>query len=79
VQRRYAEPIRLNDHGPPGVGQRCLRCELDTRIGWHLSRQLELALVGQNLLHAHHAEYGFPGPTPVQIERSVYGKIGWHY
>jgi len=52
--------------------------ELDTRIGWVLKR-LELALVGQNLLHAHHAEYGFADPAREHIERSVYGKISWRY
>ena len=40
---------------------------------------LELSVAGQNLLHAHHLEYGFPSPTTVQIQRSVYGKIAWRY
>jgi hypothetical protein len=40
---------------------------------------VEIAVVGQNLLQNQHAEYGFPGPTQVQIERSVYGKITWHF
>ena len=37
------------------------------------------SVVGQNLLHDQHAEYGFPDSTQVQIERSVYGKIAWHF
>jgi iron complex outermembrane receptor protein len=52
--------------------------ELDTRIGWVMKR-LELALVGQNLLHGRHAEYGFADPTREDIKRSVYGKISWRY
>jgi iron complex outermembrane receptor protein len=52
--------------------------ELDTRIAWVLER-VELALVGQNLLHARHPEYGFVDPGREQIQRSVYGKISWRY
>jgi iron complex outermembrane receptor protein len=51
--------------------------ELDTRLGWALSTSLEVSVTGQNLLHDHHPEYGFPGPGRVEIERSVYGKIAW--
>jgi iron complex outermembrane receptor protein len=50
--------------------------ELDARLGWPLSRQLEIALVGQNLLHESHAEFGNV-PSRGQIERGVYGKITW--
>jgi iron complex outermembrane recepter protein len=53
--------------------------ELDSRVGWHLSPRLELAVVGQNLLHAHHPEYNFPSPARVAIERSVHGKVAWRY
>jgi iron complex outermembrane receptor protein len=52
--------------------------EVDTRLGWVLNR-LELALVGQNLLHGHHPEYGFVAPAREEIRRSVYGKISWRY
>ena len=52
--------------------------ELDTRVGWVLQR-LELALVGQNLLHKQHAEYGRANPAREQIQRSVYAKISWRY
>ena len=53
--------------------------ELDLRVGWHATEKLELSLVGQNLLQNRHAEYGYPGPTQVQIERTVFGKIAWHF
>lgn len=49
----------------------------DVRVGWHASKQVELSLVGQNLLQPHHAEFGIdPGPT-VLIKRSIYAKIVW--
>jgi iron complex outermembrane receptor protein len=53
--------------------------ELDARLAWHPTKNIELSVVGQNLLHDQHPEYGFPGPGQVQIERSVYGKITWHF
>ena len=51
--------------------------ELDARVGWHLNSHWELSVVGQNLLHDHHPEYGFPGPTRVEIVRSAFGKVAW--
>jgi iron complex outermembrane recepter protein len=53
--------------------------ELDIRLGWHATERLELSLVGQNLLHNQHVEYGFPDASQVQIERSVFGKIAWQF
>jgi len=35
--------------------------ELDARIAWQARPNLELALVGRNLLHKRHAEFGEPG------------------
>jgi len=49
--------------------------ELDARVGWHPTARLELSLVGQNLLHAWHAEFIPSSPSPRDIERSVYGKV----
>jgi iron complex outermembrane receptor protein len=51
--------------------------EANSRIGWHLSRMFELSAVGQNLLHAHHAEYGFPTPMREEIPRSGFAEIVW--
>jgi hypothetical protein len=48
-------------------------------LAWHPTKNLEISVVGQNLLHDQHPEYTFPSPTQVQIERSVYGKIAWHF
>ena len=53
--------------------------ELNTRLAWHASERLELSVVGQNLLHNHHPEYGFPDPMRPEIQRSVYGKFAWRY
>ncbi len=53
--------------------------ELDIRLGWRPNKELELSIVGQNLLHKSHPEFGIPGPGRAEIERGVYGKIAWRY
>ena len=40
-------------HSPPLADY----AELDTRLGWKVTPQLELSLSGFNLLHAHHQEF----------------------
>jgi iron complex outermembrane recepter protein len=45
--------------------------ELNGRIGWRPSARLELALIGQDLLHAQHPEFGTPVPRRIEFERSV--------
>jgi iron complex outermembrane receptor protein len=53
--------------------------EMDARLAWHPTKHLEFSVVGQNLLHDQHPEYGFPGPTREEIVRSVYGKISFNW
>jgi iron complex outermembrane receptor protein len=49
----------------------------DARIGWRFNRQVELSLIGQNLLQPWHVEYGGdPGPL-IGIKRSVYARMTW--
>lgn len=52
--------------------------ELDVRLAWRPSPKLEFSIVGQNLLHGHHAEFGNPA-TRQEIERGVYGKVLWRF
>ncbi len=53
--------------------------ELDVRIAWHPTKNIDLSLVGQNLLHEHHPEYGFPNPAREEIQRAFYGKMSWQF
>jgi len=70
--------ILHNNNGPePGTVPHYL--ELDVRLGWQISRHLNFAVVGRNLLHDQHPEYGFPGPGRTEVERSLYGKLAWRY
>jgi iron complex outermembrane receptor protein len=74
---RFIDSLTINNGSTPATVPGYF--ELDARLAWHPTKNLEISVVGQNLLHDQHAEYGFPGPTQVQIERSVYGKIAWHF
>jgi len=55
--------------------------ELDLRLGWRPIPKLEVALVGQNLLHDQHPEFNrtFINNPRAEVERSFYGKITWHF
>ncbi len=52
---------------------------LDVRLGWTPSPNLEVALVGQNLLDAQHPEFGNTSPSRREIERGFYGKVAWRF
>jgi iron complex outermembrane receptor protein len=74
---RWVDDRSLNSG--PQIGTVPSYWEMDLRLGWHLSERVSLSITGQNLLHDHHAEYGYPGPLQVQIDRSIYGKITWQF
>jgi len=61
----------------PALGTVPSYVELDARIGWRVNEHVELSLVGQNLLHDHHVEYGFPNASQGEIVRSVYAKVSY--
>lgn len=76
IQFRYLSAIRhlpdiVNGDGIPEYA------EMDVRVAKQLSKQLELSLVGQNLLHDHHVEFGTPASRG-EIQRGVYLKIAWN-
>jgi iron complex outermembrane receptor protein len=52
--------------------------ELDVRVAWRGWRQAELSLVGQNLLHDQHVEFGAAAMRG-EIERAVSGRIAWGF
>jgi iron complex outermembrane recepter protein len=53
--------------------------ELDVRLGCRVTENLEISIVGQNLLHDQHPEFGFPSASRAEIERGVYGKVTWRF
>jgi iron complex outermembrane receptor protein len=52
--------------------------ELDVHVAWRVRPNGQIAVVGQNLLDAHHLEFGAPGSRGA-IERGVYGKVAWNF
>src|SRR6266853_1071275 len=51
---------------------------VDVRYAWRLLRELELALVGQNLFDSSHAEFG-NAATRSEMARGAYAKLRWTY
>jgi iron complex outermembrane receptor protein len=49
--------------------------ELDARLGWRLSDDVSIALVGRNLLHEDHLEY----TDGTRIPRSVFVDLQWRF
>lgn len=52
--------------------------ELDARLAWRMREDLELALIGHNLLDRRHPEAG-AAATRRELERSVSGKVTWRF
>jgi iron complex outermembrane recepter protein len=54
---------------------------LDSRLGWHLSRSVEVSVTLQNLLDNRHPEFSdLEGGVPsTQIRRSAYAKVTWQF
>jgi iron complex outermembrane receptor protein len=78
---RWTDKLTI-DNGPtsgPVAGTVPSYCELDARIGWRVNKHVELSLVGQNLLHDHHVEYGFPSSSQEEITRSVFAKVTYRW
>ncbi|RMG44840.1 MAG: TonB-dependent receptor [Candidatus Dadabacteria bacterium] len=70
---RYVDSI-------PGYGIESY-IDLDARLGWNYSDELEISLVGQNLLHDQHAEYiaDFINVLPAEVERSFYVRVDYTF
>jgi iron complex outermembrane recepter protein len=54
---------------------------LDLRLAWRPSKNWELAIVGQNLGAAHHAEFAptFIGTQRTEVRSGAYAKVTWNF
>ena len=77
VHFRYASGIRRSPDVPTGEGIDSYST-VDVRLAWEASEQLEISIVGQNLLEDQHVEFGAPTARG-EIERSVYAKLAWGF
>jgi len=55
--------------------------ELDQRLGWSPTGTVELSIIGRNLLHRHHPEFGPAPPAPgrEEVERNIYGRVALRF
>ncbi len=51
----------------------------DATLGWGITQQLRLSLVGQNLFQPYHYESQYDPRGLVGIERSLFGKVTWQW
>ena len=64
-----SDPIKIDDYP-----------SLDLRLAWRPVKNLELSLVGQNLLDNRHLEYIQELFTlPTEVQRGVYGQLEWKF
>lgn len=52
--------------------------ELDVRLAWRPKPNLEFSIVGQNLIHDRHAEFGALA-TRQEVQRTIFGKVTWSF
>jgi iron complex outermembrane receptor protein len=45
--------------------------EVNARIGWRPTTRVDIALIGQDLVHARHPEFGVDSPARLEFERAV--------
>ena len=74
---RWVDTLRVNNAGT--AARVPSYYEMDARLAWRPTDDLELSLVGQSLLHDSHLEYGRPGPAREEIQRGVYAKLTWRH
>ncbi len=67
--------------GPTHIDDVAAYNNLDMRLAWIPARDLELSLVGQNLLKSSHPEMVTTNilSVPIEIERGVYVKADWKF
>jgi outer membrane receptor protein involved in Fe transport len=50
---------------------------VDATLRWRPVRDIDFSLAGQNLVQAHHVEYGgLPGPL-IGIKRDIFASVTW--
>jgi iron complex outermembrane receptor protein len=52
---------------------------LDLRAAWRPLAEVEVTVVGQNLLQRSRQEFAAESPSATRVERGVYGKVTWRW
>jgi iron complex outermembrane receptor protein len=74
---RWVDTLHNNNGPTPGSVPDYY--ELDVRLAWQATPEIQFSIVGQNLLHAYHVEYGYPGATQEAIARSFFAEVTCKY
>jgi iron complex outermembrane recepter protein len=75
---RYVSALQLGEMPAVDISS---YLTLDARLAWKPVNDVELSLVGQNLLQERHTEFlpQFINTQPAAVGRSVYAKISWKF
>jgi len=52
---------------------------LDMGLTWHISKNMDFSVIGQNLLDRSHPEFGDDGVIATETQRGVFGKLTWRF
>ena len=70
--------LKYVDNLPTGNIQNYIR--FDLRLGWHVTKNMELSLVGQNLFDNRHSEFGeSQGQSVTEAERAFFAKLTYSF
>lgn len=53
--------------------------EMDVRIGWMMTKQVELSVGGDNLLHSRHVEFDGNSTAARELPRTLYAGMRWRF
>ena len=73
---RYVDTLHNIANGVTGTVPSYM--ELDLRLSWLPVKNLELSVIGQNLLHSQHPEFGFP-TSRHEIPRGAFARVTWRF
>ena len=74
---RFVDSLRVDNGGVAATVPSYY--ELGLRVAWRATKNLELSVVGENLLHRAHPEYGIPGPGNEEAQRTIFGKAALRF
>lgn len=81
---RFMDNLTVGNYGNPLLGEPITvpsYTELDLRLGWAPVKNVDLSLIGQNLLQPRHLEWAQTdfGQPLVDIERAIYARLTYKF
>jgi hypothetical protein len=72
-------PEMIRRSGATSIPEVLHNTTMDLRLGWRPSDCIKAAIVGQNLLAAHHFEFFGADAPATEVDRRLYGTVTWCY